>query len=401
VINVNMNAATRLGINSLLLLGGVMALYLGREIFIPTVIALLLAAMLWPSAVWLHQRLKFRWSVACLTVIAGLILINALILLGFALAIPKVLQVLPRNPGTGLAVERDQRQVIYETLREKLMKLFPLDDDLFPKDFSKSQPFVYISDTITKYVPEALLRVGYYGLSWAWQVILILFILLFLMVEGRMLIRRVVEIFGPSAEVRARAGMALSDMARQVRTYLVWRTLINFGVALFVGLVYQWAGLSQPWTWAMLTAVLFYIPYLGPIIAGGPPFLDAFLSIDSPMVAVGILFFYLVMTIIEGYIIVPVVMGRSMEMNATTVMLACLFWELVWGPLGLFLAMPLMAAIKTICYHVPGWRPWANLMSTAGEDPEPEKPMLKSNGEGARDGDQAVGTPKPAEVQHR
>ena len=40
-------------------------------------------------------------------------------------------------------------------------------------------------------------------------------------------------------------------------------------------------------------------------------------------------------------------------MNATTVMLACLFWELVWGSPGLFLAMPLMAAVKAICYHVP------------------------------------------------
>src|ERR1051325_4290654 len=64
-------------------------------------------------------------------------------------------------------------------------------------------------------------------------------------------------------------------------------------------------------------------------------------------------------------------MGRSMELNATTVMLACLFWELVWGTLGLFLAMPLMAALKAICYHVPGWRPWANLMSTASDERTP------------------------------
>jgi AI-2 transport protein TqsA len=59
-----------------------------------------------------------------------------------------------------------------------------------------------------------------------------------------------------------------------------------------------------------------------------------------------------------------VVMGRSMELNATTVMLACLFWERIWGLPGLFLAMPLMAAVKAICYNVPDWQPWANLMST-------------------------------------
>jgi hypothetical protein len=66
-----------------------------------------------------------------------------------------------------------------------------------------------------------------------------------------------------------------------------------------------------------------------------------------------------------------VLMGRSMELNATTVMLACLFWDLIWGTMGLFLAMPLMAGIRAICYHVPEWRPWANLMGIAEEPPQP------------------------------
>jgi predicted PurR-regulated permease PerM len=91
---------------------------------------------------------------------------------------------------------------------------------------------------------------------------------------------------------------------------------------------------------------------------------DAFVSCPSPWYAVAVLLFYLVVINVEGYLIVPVVMGRPMELNATTVILACLFWDLVWGTPGLFLAMPLMAAIKAICTHVPDWQPWANLMST-------------------------------------
>src|SRR5205807_9031887 len=114
--------------------------------------------------------------------------------------------------------------------------------------------------------------------------------------------------------------------------------------------------------------ILWYVPYLGPILAGVPPVLDAFVSCESPWVPIGILAFYILFVTLEGYLVVPVVMGRSMELNATTVMLACLFWELVWGTSGLFLAMPLMAAIKTICLHVPDWQPWANLMSTRDDD---------------------------------
>ena len=62
-------------------------------------------------------------------------------------------------------------------------------------------------------------------------------------------------------------------------------------------------------------------------------------------------------------------MGRHINLNATTVMLACLFWDLVWGVPGLFLATPpAMAAVKSICDHVPGWKPWANLMSADEND---------------------------------
>ena len=82
------------------------------------------------------------------------------------------------------------------------------------------------------------------------------------------------------------------------------------------------------------------------------------------MLAFGVLIGYTVIVTLEGYVVVPVVMGRHMELNATTVMVACLFWELVWGLPGLFLAMPLMAALRTICRHVPDWEPFANLMGT-------------------------------------
>src|SRR5204863_3961183 len=117
----------------------------------------------------------------------------------------------------------------------------------------------------------------------------------------------------------------------QVRAYLVWRTIINFAMAGLLGVLYQILGLKLAWSWALLTAVLWYIPYLGPIAAGIPPLIDAFVSCETPYPAILLLILYTIWVVIEGYFVVPVVMGRSMEMNATTVMLACLYWERVWG----------------------------------------------------------------------
>jgi len=152
-------------------------------------------------------------------------------------------------------------------------------------------------------------------------------------------------------------------VAEAIRSYLVWRTLVNVALGLFLGLVYSLLGLKQAWTWALFTMVLCYVPYIGTIIAGIPPILDALIHVN-PVTAGIILVLYIVVVTVEGYLIVPLVMGRSMDLNATTVMIACLFFDQVWGTPGLFLAMPIMAGIRAILLHTPGLRPWAFLMST-------------------------------------
>ena len=116
------------------------------------------------------------------------------------------------------------------------------------------------------------------------------------------------------------------------------------------------------------------MPYLGPLFAGIPPFIDAFMSSPTPWYAIGLLVFYTLVITLEGYVIYPLVIGRRAELNATTVMLACLFWEAVWGLPGLFLAVPLMAGLKAICNEVPGWKPWANLMGVREDGLPAKKP---------------------------
>jgi predicted PurR-regulated permease PerM len=293
-----------------------------------------------------------------------LVLLTLAVPLSLGLAVPKFIQDFPRDPAG--------QEELYTAVRGKLAMIgVPVDNEYFPPEASQSTLFQGVRTALDPHAGNNIIvpLLGYvlgYGGSWVWQWVLVMFLLLFLLLEGPMLSRRLVEIFGPSPQVQAKVVAALADMAAQVRTCLVWRTLVNIGLAVVLGLVYRYVvGLHQPWTWAVLTAVLCYIPYLGPIAAGVLPVLDAFLTLPNPAYAVGVLGFYVLVITLEGYVIVPVVMGRPMALNATTVLLACLFWELVWGTPGLFLAMPLMAAVKAICRHVPGWQAWANLMSTS------------------------------------
>src|SRR5438132_7245286 len=106
-------------------------------------------------------------------------------------------------------------------------------------------------------------------------------------------------------------------MTTGVRSYLVWRTISNIGLVLMSGAIYQAMGLHQGWTWGLLTGVLTYIPYIGPIIAGIPPMLDAFVHL-SPMHAPGVLVIYSAIVTLEAYLVVPLVMGPHLDFNATT-----------------------------------------------------------------------------------
>ena len=384
-MNLNLTTATRIGLNILALLAGIVALRLGESIFVPLVIALLLATILWPSANRLNTFYRLPWPVACIGAVLVLVVLNLIVMGGFVLAVPRLLQDLPQEPNGSSSCTTSFAPGWSRSARCRWTpQYFPRPGRGFARRSSTSARLfggTYITDALVQ-------AAGYVG-NWAWQFVLVLFIILFLLMEGRMLTRRVTEVFGPSAEVRAKVVDTMNEMTTAVRTYLIWRTVINIGLAIVVGLVYQAMGLHQAWTWALLVAILNYIPYLGPIIAGIPPILDAFVHV-GPWPAVGVVVFFTAVVTVEGYLIVPLVMGRNMDLNATTVMLACLFWDLVWGTPGLFLAMPLMAAIKAICDHVPGWKPWANLMSAEGRRPTAAAPAFGGRA-GPDGGDGAAG----------
>jgi predicted PurR-regulated permease PerM len=369
-VDLTLNVVTRYGLAAAAVLGAVILLRVGELFFIPVVIALLLASLLTPVVRWLNTRLRLPWSLACVTVVIGLVLLNLGITLGFVFAIPRLLQDLP-----DLRTSAGQKE-LYSMVRNQVAVISPalIDTANWPEEADNSRIFNYVQTTLSdgSYVAQALLRFVNYLNNWLWQWVLILFLVLFLLMEGEMLTRRLPDVIGAGPEVRAKAAAALGEMAFQVQNYIWWRTLINVGLAMVVGLFYTYMGIRHAWIWALLTGIFCYVPYLGPIVAGLPPLLEAFMTV-GPGAALLVFVVYAGIITMEGYVVFPWLLGRGMELNATTVMLACLFWELVWGLPGLFLAMPVMAAIKAICVQMPDLRPWANLMSIT----VPERPASK------------------------
>jgi predicted PurR-regulated permease PerM len=65
---------------------------------------------------------------------------------------------------------------------------------------------------------------------------------------------------------------------------------------------------------------------------------------------------------IEGYILTPWMTSRASRMNAVAVFVGVLAWGWLWGVAGLFLAVPIMMAIKAVCDRVADLKPVGELL---------------------------------------
>ena len=387
-MNLNLTTATRIGLNLSAMLGIATMLYLGASVFIPVTIAVLLASVLFPAAKFLHDKLFFPWFLSSLLTLFGVIALFLLVFGAFAIAIPRTIEGFPKT--------EDEWKVQYKKIQVNLSQVVPYKvEEWLPANPDDSNVFKRVKDFFNgPKIEDAIVALVKAAGIYLWQTTLIMFITLFLLIEGQMLADKIRAIFGPSSETQNRVSIALAEMAEAIRTYLVWRTTVNLALGIVLGAVYKYAGLQYWYLWALLVVVLSYVPYLGTIAAGIPPILDALVFVH-PLTAFAIMGFYTCLVTFEGYIIIPWVMGRSMDLNATTVLLACLFWDLVWGIAGLFLAMPIMAAVKAICLQVDGWQGWGDLMGSGPAKPikletDPEKLRLEAIAHHTPNGDGTV-----------
>jgi predicted PurR-regulated permease PerM len=62
--------------------------------------------------------------------------------------------------------------------------------------------------------------------------------------------------------------------------------------------------------------------------------------------------FYVALTTIEGHFVTPSVIGRRLTLNPLIVFLALAFWTWLWGPVGAFLAVPILIAALAAMRHM-------------------------------------------------
>lgn len=151
---------------------------------------------------------------------------------------------------------------------------------------------------------------------------------------------------------RCRAARIFRDVEHFVSRYLLAITVVNAGLGLATGLALGAIGLPSPALWGALAMVLNYVPFVGPALmavivfaVGLVTFESAFMIALPPLIVVGLHF-------IEAQFATPAIIGRTLTLNPLVVFLSLAFWLWVWGPLGGFIAVPLLLIAHAVLLHL-------------------------------------------------
>ena len=172
--------------------------------------------------------------------------------------------------------------------------------------------------------------------------LVIFFGALFFMLLGRSRLRHDTVALFNTRHGRLRALRIMNDIERNLTGYLSVVAVINLTMGVLGGLIAWAVGLPDPLAWGVLAFVLNFIPYLGSLLMEGAMFMVGLVAFPTLTHALIAPLLYLACATLEGEIVTPSVVGRKFTLNPLLVFLALVFWTWLWGPVGAFLAAPLL-----------------------------------------------------------
>jgi predicted PurR-regulated permease PerM len=346
----------------------VSALYLGREIFVPVALAILLSFVL-AAPVDLLQR----WRVPRAIAVVGVVLFAFAIIfaLGSLIAgqLSRLAGDLPQYQTTiqnkiqsvrgitGGSSTLERAEGMLQDLSKELNKPKTGSPTKEPNpvltNSSEARPVTPVPVEVLQPDPGTLenLRslIAPLVSPLATTGIIVIFVI-FILIQREDLRNRLIRLAGSRDLQRTTA--ALDDAAARLSRLFLNQLLINTSFGILIGVGLWLIGIPSPILWGILAAVLRFVPYIGSFIAAAFPLALA-VAVDPHWVMLAwtaILFF--VIEPVIGQVIEPMVYGRTTGLSPVAVVVSATFWTALWGPIGLVLATPLTVCLVVLGRHV-------------------------------------------------
>jgi predicted PurR-regulated permease PerM len=348
-------------------------LYLGQDLLIPFVLALLISFLLTRPVTWL-EKLKLGRVLSVLIVISIAFAIAGAVLWVIASQLSSIVSELPRyqqnigrkieairNPaGTSLArvatsLEQVTTELSSSSSAAEKQKTIAQPRLMSPKRaVHQPQSTTPVPVEVVPHRTSAFESFGVAGTSLArflGGAGAVLILALFMLINRGDLRNRLVRLLGDGNLVAVTT--ALDDAAERVSRYLLTQSLVNATFGTLLGLGLYWIGVPYAPFWGILAALLRFIPYVGTLVAGACPLLLALAVFDGwrrPLYTLGL---FITIEGITSSLVEPWLYSTRTGISSLAILVSAAFWTLLWGPIGLVLSTPLTVCLAVLGRHAP------------------------------------------------
>jgi predicted PurR-regulated permease PerM len=181
---------------------------------------------------------------------------------------------------------------------------------------------------------------------------IVLIVMVFVLLEHESLRDRFIRLLGGS-DLR-RTTQAFNDAGERLSRFFVSQLAVNVGVGLTVWIGLLLVGLPHGMLWAVLTALLRFVPYVGVFIAAGSAALLAAAVDPGWTLMFATLGLFASIELIASQVVEPQLYGHSTGLSPLSVVVAAIFWSWIWGPIGLLVSTPLTLCLVVAGRHIKG-----------------------------------------------
>jgi predicted PurR-regulated permease PerM len=153
-------------------------------------------------------------------------------------------------------------------------------------------------------------------------------------------------------DARLRMLRIWNDIEQNLVGYVGLVSLINLALGVVTAAMLYLVGFPNPVTFGLLTVVLNFVPYIGPAVITLVLFCVGLVALPSIGQAALAPALFVAIATAEGHFITPSIVGRRLTLSPFLVFLALAFWTWLWGPIGAFLAVPLLIMSFVVLGHL-------------------------------------------------
>jgi predicted PurR-regulated permease PerM len=333
------------------LVGVIGILYFAKPVLVPLSLAVLLSFVLSPLVDRLQRRLPFTRTAAVAVVTVCVFLLLAILTAILFTQLLNVAKELPRYQNNLRTKITELKSPVGRGLDRTWQTLEELSRELtVTEPESPAVPEVEVREPTPSAI-EVIRSMLVPILKPMGTALIVIVFTVFMLLKREELRDKVIKLIGPE-RLTVTTG-AINEATIRVSRYLMMQTMINGGQGLVVGVLLYLIGVPNAGMFGILSAVLRFIPYVGPWLGAAMPIALAFIVFDNWMQPALTIAMFVCVELISNNIFEPWLLGSYTGVSSMALIVAAVFWTWLWGGAGLLLSTPLTVCLVVLGKYIP------------------------------------------------